>query len=75
MSSVVERLTAETVPDAATLEEIEQELAELVQRQKRAFLRNADRIARNHEGRQQLEQARRAIQRRINAALAGHEVP
>ncbi|MGM0435038.1 MAG: DUF1631 family protein [Pseudomonadota bacterium] len=75
VSSVVERLTAEPVPDAATLQDIEQELAELVQRQKRAFLRNADRIARNHEGRQRLEQARRAIQRRINAALAGREVP
>lgn len=75
VTSIVERLTADPVPDEATLEAIRVELEELVERQKRAFLRNADRIARNHEGRQQLEQARRAIQRRINATLAGHEVP
>ncbi|MEQ6886169.1 DUF1631 family protein [Salicola sp. Rm-C-2C1-2] len=75
VSSVVERLTARPLPSPETLEVVAAELLELVQRQERAFMRNADRIARNHEGRQQLERARCAIQRRIRASLAGHEVP
>lgn len=75
VNSVVERLTAHPVPCAETLESVAAELSQMVQRQKQAFLRNADRIARNHQGRQQLERARCAIQRRIRASLAGHEVP
>lgn len=75
VTDIVEQLTREPVPEHDTLVALRNQLGDLVERQKRAFLRNADRIAKTHEGRQQLERARRAIQRRINARLAGREVP
>ena len=75
VTEIVGRLTREPVPDDETLYALNEQLRGLVERQKQAFLRNADRIAKTHEGRQQLERARCAIQRRINACLAGREVP
>jgi len=72
---VIHQLTEQPVPDHDALESLNTQIAQLVERQRQAFLRNADRIAKTHEGRQQLDRARRAIQRRINARLAGREVP
>ena len=75
VDGVIQQLTEHPVPDEDVLESLNNQIGQLVERQRQAFLRNADRIAKTHEGRQQLERARRAIQRRINARLAGREVP
>ena len=75
LSEVVEQIFQVDKPDAAFLKGIGDRLEVLIERQERAFQRNADRVARTCEGQQRLEQARRAIHRRINALLAGTRVP
>jgi len=75
LSDVVEQVLQVDEPDPAFLKGIGDRLEVLVERQERAFQRNAERIAKTCEGQQRLEEARRAIYRRINALLAGNRVP
>lgn len=75
LSEVVDQIFQVDKPDAAFLKGIGDRLEVLIERQERAFRRNAERVARTCEGQQRLEQARRAIHRRINALLAGTRVP
>ncbi len=75
LSDVVEQILQVDEPDPAFLKGIGDRLEVLVERQERAFQRNAERIAKTCEGHQRLEEARRAIHRRINALLAGNRVP
>jgi len=73
--SVVDQLFTADELDGRLLTRVAERLQVLVERQEKAFLRNAERIAKTFEGRQRLEHARRAIRRRINMRLAGREVP
>ncbi|WP_020410631.1 DUF1631 family protein [Hahella ganghwensis] len=82
-SKNLEKLLKQVVDELAEAGEISPEmlksvalrLEELVKRQEKAFNRNADRIAKTHEGKQRLREARRLIARRIDALFAGRKVP
>ena len=75
LAEVVEQILEVDGPDSAFLKGIGDRLEVLVERQERAFERNAERLAKTCEGQQRLEQARRAVHRRINALLAGNQIP
>ncbi|OZG74960.1 hypothetical protein BTA51_00735 [Hahella sp. CCB-MM4] len=82
-SKNLEKLLKQVVDELAEAGEISPDmlrsvalrLEELVRRQEKAFNRNAERIAKTHEGKQRLQEARRMIARRINTLFAGHQVP
>jgi len=75
LKQVVEELTSAGKMSPELLEDLSERLNKLVKRQQVAFDRNADRIARTHDGQDRLLSARRAVTRRINTLIAGRQVP
>ncbi|WLQ12258.1 DUF1631 family protein [Hahella aquimaris] len=73
LNEVIDELSAGRL-DAALLESVSSRLEQLVERQQRAFVRNAERIAKTCEGRDRLKRARKAVSRRISTLLAGAQV-
>ncbi len=69
------RIAAEYRGDPHLFEEILHELRILIDRQEKAFERNAERIARAHEGQQKLARAKERVRQELNDRFAGLSVP
>ncbi|RMF18516.1 MAG: DUF1631 family protein, partial [Gammaproteobacteria bacterium] len=75
LEPIVEGLAEGRIRDPGFVEDARQRVHRLVERQERAFLRNAERIARTHAGREKLERARKAVRHRLDALLRNQQVP
>ncbi len=69
------RVINEYTGDNAVFEDALKEINLLVERQEKAFERNADRIARTYEGQQKLARARHQVTEEIAERLVGKDVP
>ncbi|MCP5160781.1 MAG: DUF1631 family protein [Hahellaceae bacterium] len=75
LESFADRIISEYQGDPHLFEEILHELNVLIERQEKAFERNAERIARAYEGQQKLTEARNKVREALNDRLAGLNVP
>ncbi|MEQ5836266.1 DUF1631 family protein [Marinobacter sp. NFXS9] len=75
VSSIVEELIQPGARDSGRIQDLNQTLKKLVERQEQSFLRNSERLAKALEGKERLRKTRRHVQRELNTRLAGNDVP
>jgi diguanylate cyclase (GGDEF)-like protein len=75
MAFFVSKAVTEYNGDAAIFESLLLEIDKLVERQEKAFQRNAERIARAFEGQKRLQLMRKKVREQLDARFIGKDVP